>query len=150
MGATRPVFGVSDLTPRQGCSNLPRPSHHLPGTTSRIRGHRPPVPVARRGASVTACRCQFCNDPLEPAQELRYLVELQNLDDPTYLARIRRLPAVNGRPLRVCQPCQTHVETTPRPAPPVVPVAVAAGLLAACGLLSVGLLFFAMVGPPRV
>ena len=58
---------------------------------------------------MTACRCQFCNDPLEPAQELRYLVELQNLDDPTYLARIRRL--------------QSHVEELEEQVRSVVPEA---------------------------
>jgi hypothetical protein len=97
---------------------------------------------------VTACRCQFCHDRLEPAQELRFLVEIQNLDNPAYLEHIRRLPAVNGKPLRVCKPCQAKVEAHPNrlravsAARPPLP----SGLLAACGLLSVGLVLFTLLG----
>ena len=43
---------------------------------------------------MTACRCQFCAQELEPAQELRFLVETDTLDDPTHLNRIRRLPVL--------------------------------------------------------
>jgi hypothetical protein len=99
---------------------------------------------------VTACRCQFCHDPLDPAQELRFLVEIQNLDNPAYLEQIRQLPAVGGKPLRVCKPCQAKVEATPnrlRAVPrPAAAAPTASGVLAACGLLSVGLVLFAFLG----
>ena len=57
-------------------------------------------------------RCACCEGPLEPAQQLRFLVETDTLDDPSYLSRIRALPAVNGRPLPVCKACQAELEAT--------------------------------------
>lgn len=100
---------------------------------------------------MTACQCQFCNAPLEPAQELRFLVEIQNLDNPTYLDHIRQLPAVGGKPLRVCKACQTRVEASSSPlrattALQPAPAHVRSGMLTACGLLSVGLILFAFLG----
>jgi hypothetical protein len=83
-----------------------------------------------------------CRNPLEPAQELRFLVETSNLDNPEYLARIRRLPARNGKPLPVCKRCQTLAETAPtpaRPQPTANPIHV--GLLAVAALLSLDWLF---------
>lgn len=63
---------------------------------------------------MTACRCQFCNHPLEPAQEFRFLVETDTLAEPRHLGRIRRLPATaDGKPLRVCGACQSHLEARP-------------------------------------
>lgn len=88
------------------------------------------------------CRC--CGGPLEPAQQLRLLVETDTLDDPAYLARIRVLPAINGRPVPVCKACQTQLEAgTARPvARPAAPT-----LLRALGALSVGLLLSGLLSP---
>ncbi len=82
-------------------------------------------------------RCACCDGQLEPAQQLRFLVETATLDNPVHLARIRVLPAVNGKPIPVCKACQTCIEAAP-PRPPSRPLA--AGLLGALGALSVGLL----------
>lgn len=60
------------------------------------------------------CLCACCSTQVEPAQELRFLVESENLDNPVHLARIRRLPAINGRPVPVCKLCQTLVEAAPQ------------------------------------
>ncbi len=80
--------------------------------------------------------CWCCKGRLEPAQQLRYLVETDTLDDPARLALIRTLPAINGRPVPVCKSCQARLERAPlRPvAKPKLP-----GLLGALGVLSVGL-----------
>ena len=78
-------------------------------------------------------RCACCDGQLEPAQQLRFLVETATLDNPVHLARIRVLPAVNGKPIPVCKACQTRIEAAP-------PRPLAAGLLGALGALSVGLL----------
>ncbi len=78
-------------------------------------------------------RCACCDGQLEPAQQLRFLVETATLDNPVHLARIRVLPAVNGKPIPVCKACQTCIEAAP-------PRPLAAGLLGALGALSVGLL----------
>ena len=51
-------------------------------------------------------RCACCDGALEPAQQLRFLVETDNLDNPAYLNRIRALPSVNGKPVPVCKACQ--------------------------------------------
>lgn len=91
------------------------------------------------------CRCSCCKGPLEPAQQLRFLVETDTLDDPAYLARIRVLPAVNGKPVPVCKACQTRIETAPparKTAAPVLPK-----LLSAIGALSVGLLLTGLFAP---
>ena len=99
------------------------------------------------------CRCQLCNETLEPAQALRFLVETDNLDDPGYLAHIRRLPAVGGKPLRVCKRCQATVEANPVQFRTAVEAAhgrrLRAGMLTACGLLSVGLILTSLLGGPR-
>ena len=77
-------------------------------------------------------RCACCDGQLEPAQQLRFLVETATLDNPVHLARIRVLPCVNGKPIPVCKACQTRIEAAPkRP--------LAAGMLGVFGALSVGL-----------
>jgi hypothetical protein len=89
-------------------------------------------------------RCACCEGPLEPAQQLRFLVETDNLDNPAFLARIRMMPSVEGRPVPVCQTCQPLVEAAPQPLrcprPVAAPLALATGLLGVFGALSVGLL----------
>lgn len=80
--------------------------------------------------------CASCRSPLEPAQEFRFLVETANLDNPGYLAFIRRLPASQGKPVPVCAACQVRIEAAPRPGAKSNPVRT--GVLAAVGLLSVG------------
>lgn len=99
-----------------------------------------------------SCRCACCSNPLEPAQELRFLVETANLDNPSYLAYIRRLPAVKGHPLPVCISCQTQIESAPcRVAPAPVRVnPIHTGVLAAIGLLSLGWLVQNLLFGPRV
>ena len=97
------------------------------------------------------CRCQFCSNPLEPAQELRYLVETATLDEPAVLDRIRTLPAAAGRPLRVCGGCQREMAAHPARFRAALEVAafrseVRGGLLAAAGLLSLGFLFLPALG----
>src|SRR5207253_7869611 len=89
-------------------------------------------------------RCACCRGSLEPAQELRFLVETANLDDPAYLAGIRRLPAnAGGRPVPVCAACQKLAESAPRR--PRKPQPVHAGVLAAVGILSVGWLIHTLL-----
>lgn len=95
------------------------------------------------------CRCACCSDPLEPAQELRFLVEMANLDDPVYLAHIRRLPAVNGKPLPVCAACQARIETYPLRPTSAKRKPIPAGMVAALGLLSVGWLVHNLLLGPR-
>lgn len=89
-------------------------------------------------------RCACCDRPLEPAQQLRFLVETDNLDNPAFLTRIRMLPSVEGRPVPVCQACQPLVEAVPqplrRPRPKAAPLALATELLGMFGAFSVGLL----------
>ncbi|MBN9118309.1 MAG: hypothetical protein J0I06_03965 [Planctomycetes bacterium] len=87
------------------------------------------------------CRCACCDGALEPAQQLRFLVETDNLDNPSYLDRIRALPSVNGRPVPVCKACQTRIETHPvvlKSRPKAAPLSLTTGLLGALGALSVG------------
>lgn len=90
------------------------------------------------------CHCACCKGQLEPAQQLRFLVETDNLDNPSFLARIRMLPSVNGKPLPVCTACQTRIEAEPvakrqaaKPTRTKAPLVVAVGLL---GVFSVGML----------
>jgi hypothetical protein len=87
------------------------------------------------------CRCVCCDNPLEPAQQLRFLVETDTLDNPSYLNRIRMLPSVNGKPVPVCTACQAHLEAhptalEPKPRKRVAPLS----LLGALGALSIGLI----------
>ena len=88
------------------------------------------------------CRCACCEGPLDPAQQLRFLVETDNLDNPGVLARIRALPAVGGRPLPVCKACQSKLEAhaiaLPAPAKPKAKLHIP-NLLGVLGALSVGL-----------
>ncbi len=86
------------------------------------------------------CRCVSCDGLLEPAQQLRFLVETDNLDNPVHLARIRVLPTMNGKPVPVCKACQARIASAPKPPArpkekPLAPI-----LLGALGALSVGLL----------
>jgi hypothetical protein len=94
----------------------------------------------------TLYRCACCDGSLEPAQQLRFLVETDNLDNPTFLARIRMMPSIKGKPIPVCSACQAQIEAAPRPvAKPraasqrkaKAPLSMAVGFL---GALSVGLL----------
>lgn len=86
-------------------------------------------------------RCACCDGVLEPAQQLRFLVETANLDNPAYLECIRMLPSANGKPVPVCKGCQEQLEDhlaarklrKARRASPV-------SLFGALGALSVGLL----------
>jgi len=84
------------------------------------------------------CLCACCSSELEPAQELRFLVESDNLDNPVHLNRIRRLPNVNGRPVPVCVACQTLVESAPHQLTATRSVRFGPAVLAALGLCSVG------------
>jgi hypothetical protein len=91
---------------------------------------------------------------LEPAQEFRFLVETETLDNPTHLNRIRRLPATtDGRPLRVCSSCQSRIETDQARFRADLELArsrrVRAGVLAAVGVLSAGWFFRVLIGDPR-
>jgi hypothetical protein len=92
--------------------------------------------------------CACCCNRIEPAQELRFLVECDNLDNPVHLARIRRLPAVNGRPIPICLSCQKRVRTIPssqlgRRTPHY------SGMFALLGLLTVGWAVQSFVFGPR-
>jgi hypothetical protein len=92
-------------------------------------------------------RCACCRGSIEPAQELRFLVETANLDDPAYLAGIRRLPAtLKGRPVPVCSACQRLAESAPRRPRPARRDS---GVLAAVGILSVGWLLHTLLLGPR-
>lgn len=94
------------------------------------------------------CRCRMCDSKLEPAQQLRFLVESESLDEPAFLASIRRLPAVGGRPLPVCGACQRTAAANPaRFRAAVGRGQVRAGVLTACGLLSVGLILSTLLRP---
>ncbi|AWM39034.1 hypothetical protein GobsT_26970 [Gemmata obscuriglobus] len=83
--------------------------------------------------------CWCCKGPLEPAQQLRFLVETDTLDEPAYLEQIRALPSINGRPVPVCRECHTRLEAAPRLGRPVAKPKLP-GLLGTIGALSVGLL----------
>jgi hypothetical protein len=92
----------------------------------------------------------LCDDNLEPAQQLRFLVESASLGEPNFLASIRRLPAVGGRPLPVCGPCQQTLDANPvRFRAAVERRQLRAGVLTACGILSVGLLLTTLLRGPR-
>ena len=104
---------------------------------------------------MTACPCQFCTRALEPAQELRYLVETDSLAEPAQLNRIRRLPMNrDGKPLRVCGECQRHIEMNPVRFRAAVEHAhgrrqVRMGLMTAFGVLSAGWFLSVLIGSPR-
>jgi hypothetical protein len=85
------------------------------------------------------CPCACCNGRLEPAQQLRFLVETDNLDNPGYLNRIRMLPTRNGKPLPVCKACQAQLEARFTGAKARPKLVVPLSLLGALGALSVGL-----------
>jgi hypothetical protein len=94
--------------------------------------------------------CACCDGQLEPAQQLRFLVETDNLDDPAYLARIRVMPSLNGRPVPVCSGCQSKIAAQPQSLakflrPKAAPLSLATGLLGALGVLSVGMIFGALL-----
>lgn len=93
--------------------------------------------------------CRLCNDKLEPAVQLRFLVESASLGEPGFLASIRRLPAVGGRPLPVCGPCQRTLAATPVRFHAAERRQVRAGVLTACGILSVGFLLTTLLRGPR-
>lgn len=100
-------------------------------------------------------RCACCSGQLEPAQQLRFLVETASLDDPAYLAGIRRMPFAKGRPVPVCKACLRMLEVAalvpaaPKPAAVTKANPVRTGMLAAVGLLSVGWLLQTLVLGPR-
>ena len=99
---------------------------------------------------MTHVRCACCSDSLEPAQELRFLVETANLENPAYLAGIRRMPANDrGRPVPVCAACQKLVEAAPRRPAPATRKPIASGVLATIGILSAGWLIQTMLLGPR-
>src|SRR4051794_2463013 len=58
----------------------------------------------------TTMPCQFCRTDLDLAQQFRYLVEAQTVNDPVMMTAIRRLPHAHGRPLRCCRGCQAAIE----------------------------------------
>ena len=101
---------------------------------------------------MTASRCQFCSEPLAPAQEFRFLVESDAGTDPSLLARIRHLPAGRGgKPLRVCGACQRSIEAHPVRFRLAIEQAAArrqvrAAMLTAAGLLSAGWFFGLLLG----
>ena len=78
--------------------------------------------------------------PLEPAQQLRFLVETDNLDNPAFLSPHPLIPAVDGKPVPVLAGvAETGTSKsprrplrTPKPKPQVAPLALAAGLFLAC------------------
>lgn len=104
---------------------------------------------------MTVCSCQFCAGKLEPAQEFRFLVETETLDNPVHLDRIRHLPATaDGRPLRVCKACQAAMEAHPVRFRLAVERKhfrrqLRSGVLTAVGMLSVGWLMMSLLGTPR-
>ena len=104
---------------------------------------------------MTASPCQFCTRPLEPAQELRFLVETESLGEPAQLNRIRRLPATHdGKPLRVCRECQHQIERNPVRFRSEVERAhgrkqMRMGLMTAFGVLSAGWFLSVLIGAPR-
>lgn len=111
--------------------------------TERWLGSR--FPRTRLRTTVTKLPpCWCCKGQLEPAQQLRFLVETDTLNEPAYLAQIRVLPAVNGKPVPVCKACQAQLEAgAARPvAKPAAPT-----LLRALGALSVGLLLSGLLSP---
>ena len=84
--------------------------------------------------------CACCDNPLELVQQLRFLVETENLDNPAYLARIRVLPDRNGKPVPVCKACQARIESTATKPQRPQPKPLAPTLLGVFGFLSVGFL----------
>jgi hypothetical protein len=92
------------------------------------------------------CCCARCEGALEPVQQLRYLVETANLDNPIHLARIRVLPSANGKPLPVCKACQAALQGTAHRSTDSGSKMTSAYLLGAFGVLSIGILFGALFG----
>ena len=77
---------------------------------------------------------------------LRFLVESDNLDNPSFLARIRMMPSVRGKPVPVCSSCQAKIEAAPRRVakPQAAPVSLVLGFL---GVLSVSVLLGSLLNP---
>ncbi len=94
------------------------------------------------------CLCFSCSSPLEPAQELRFLVETANLDEPGYLEHIRQLPARNGKPIPVCKSCQRRIASSPR-VPQRPRSVISFDVLAAVGFLSMGWVLRSLLAGPR-
>jgi hypothetical protein len=93
------------------------------------------------------CTCACCKGQLEPAQQLRFLVETDNLDNPGYLNRIRMLPSMNGKPLPVCKACQAQLEAQFAAAKARPKVVVPLSLIGALGALSVGVILAKLFTP---
>ncbi len=93
------------------------------------------------------CRCVVCRGALEPAQQLRYLVETDNLDDPVYLSRIRVLPSADGKPLPVCKGCQAKIQAAPPTTTGPKAEPRRSDLLGMLGALSVGLFLGTLFHP---
>lgn len=104
-----------------------------------------PVSLLREELVPKPFRCVSCTHPLEPVQELRFLVESENLENPAYLASIRRLPTVKGRPIPVCKTCQAQIDSTHHRPTASRPSAV----LAVVGILSVGWFLQTLLTGPR-
>ncbi len=110
--------------------------------------------------TATSCHCQLCGNALEPVQQFRYLVEAANEHGPAVREGLRKLPTVNGRPLRVCKGCDRRVAADPagfRAAVSDAKLKAArgykqyrTGLMTAFGVLSVGWFLTSLVGSPRV
>src|SRR5262249_23320802 len=114
-----------------------RPLNYPPGSILKPGlAPRGSLCALERAVPVKTCLCQLCQETLEPVQELRYLVEMQDVQAP-----LRQLPAVNGKPLRVCKACQGRIDADPVGFRAAVAEAVKAfrrrqrtGLLAAIGV----------------
>ena len=102
---------------------------------------------------VTRVLTSYKVDPeLAPLQWIRRMTadETESLDDPAFLASIRRLPAVGGRPVPVCRTCQSAAEAHPeRFRAAVARTQLRTGVIAACGLLSLGFILSALLRGPR-
>jgi hypothetical protein len=120
----------------------------LPAAELPTEGKDPPASF-RAEIAEKHFRCACCRGSIEPAQELRFLVETASLDDPAYLADIRRLPANRaGQPVPVCAACQRRVESAPR-SPRARRDTTRPGVLAVVGILSVGWLIQNLLLGPR-
>lgn len=103
-----------------------------------------PAHARLRTAVTKLTPCWCCKGPLEPAQQLRFLVETDTLNDPAHLERIRVLPSINGRPIPVCKACQARLGAA---RPPVAAKPKFQGLLGTLGAAAVGLLLTNLFAP---